>query len=162
MPARRLLLVETNSTLRCLVSTVLEQAGFEVEIAVDGREGLARIRANPPDLFVTDFSLPELSGADICREIKADRELRAIPVLLLTTASGGEQTAEALDAGADGYIEAPDGPDEVQVLLARIRSALRIADLPAELIERNRLLEVAHKKLQLELELARRVRDDQL
>lgn len=157
MSARRLLLVEDSSTMRRMISTFLKDAGYEVDTAVDGRDGLAKMREKRPELVLTDFEMPELNGAGVCREMKADKDLRTIPVLLLTTLGGADSKVEGLDAGADDYIEKPKSPDDIQVLLARIRSQLRIADLHAEVAERNRLLEAAHKKLHFELDLARKV-----
>lgn len=157
MSARRLLLIEDSSTMRRMISTFLKDEGYEVDTAVDGLDGLEKMRAKRPDLVLTDFEMPELNGAGVCREMKADKELRAIPVLLLTTLGGADSKVEGLDAGADDYIEKPKSKEEIQVLFARIRSQLRIADLRAELTERNRLLEAAHKKLNFELDLARKV-----
>ena len=101
--------------------------------------------------------MPELDGAGLCRAVKADKELRSIPVLMLTTLGETENKIAGLDAGADDYIQKPKSPDDIQEMFARIRAHLRIADLRGELAERNRLLEAAHKKLDFELELARKV-----
>ena len=156
--ARRLLLVEDSSTMRRMISTLLKDEGYEVKTANDGLEGLAKAREEPqPELIITDFEMPELDGAGLCRQLKADKELRALPVLLLTTLGEIKSRIEGLDAGADDYIQKPKSPDDIQELFARIRAHLRIADLRQELAERNRRLEAAHKKLNFELELARKV-----
>jgi sigma-B regulation protein RsbU (phosphoserine phosphatase) len=158
MALRRLLLVEDSSTMRRMISTLLSEEGYEVKTAVDGNDGLAKTREEPrPDLVLTDFEMPELDGAGLCKAIKADKELRAIPVLLLTTLGETKSKVTGLDAGADDYIQKPKSPDEIQELFARIRAHLRIADLNNEVFERNRLLEAAQKKLNFELELARKV-----
>ena len=156
--ARRLLLVEDSSTMRRMISTLLKDEGYEVKTANDGLEGLAKAREEPqPELIITDFEMPELDGAGLCRQLKADKELRALPVLLLTTLGEIKSRIEGLDAGADDYIQKPKSPEDIQELFARIRAHLRIADLRQELAERNRRLEAAHKKLNFELELARKV-----
>jgi sigma-B regulation protein RsbU (phosphoserine phosphatase) len=158
MGSRRLLLVEDSSTMRRMISTLLGDEGFEVATAVDGHDGLARAREEPrPELILTDYEMPGLDGAGLCRAVKEDRELRTIPVLLLTTLGESENRVTGLDSGADDYIQKPKNPDEIRELFARIRAHLRIADLRAELAERNRLLESAHKKLSFELDLARKV-----
>jgi phosphoserine phosphatase RsbU/P len=158
MASRRLLLVEDSSTMRRMLSTMLREEGFEVETANDGLQGLAKGRLEPqPELILTDYEMPELDGAGLCRAVKADKELRSIPVLMLTTLGEAQSKIAGLEAGADDYIEKPKGQDEFRVLCARINAHLRIADLSAERIERNRLLEAAHKKLTFELELARKV-----
>ena len=86
MASRRILLVEDSSTMRRMLSTMLREEGFEVETANDGLQGLAKARLEPrPELILTDYEMPELDGAGLCRAVKADKELRSIPVLMLTT-----------------------------------------------------------------------------
>ena len=158
MAARRLLLVEDSSTMRRMISTLLKDEGYEITTAVDGKDGLAKaFEVPPPDLILTDYEMPELDGAGLCREVKRHVGLRSIPVLMLTTLSETQHKITGLDAGADDYIQKPRSPEEIQELFARIRAHLRIADLRKELAERNRLLEAAQKKLNFELDLARKV-----
>ena len=158
MAARRLLLVEDSSTMRRMLAMMLKEKGYDVKTANDGVDGLAKAREEPrPELILTDYEMPELDGAGLCKEIKKDRELRTIPVLMLTTLGETHNKIAGLESGADDYIQKPRSPDEVQEMFARIRAALRTADLTAEVAERNRLLEAAHKKLTFELELARKV-----
>jgi sigma-B regulation protein RsbU (phosphoserine phosphatase) len=156
--SRRILLVEDSSTMRRMLAAILKDEGFDVKTANDGRDGLVRAKEDPrPELILSDFEMPELDGAGLCREIKKDKDLRSIPVLMLTTLSETENKIAGLDAGADDYIQKPKGKDEIQEMFARIRAHLRISDLRHELAERNRLLEAAHKKLTFELDLARKV-----
>ncbi len=158
MASRRLLLVEDSSTMRRMLSAKLKDEGYVVDTANDGLQGLAKARLDPrPELILTDYEMPELDGAGFCQAVKADKELRAIPVMMLTTLGATESKLAGLSAGADDYIEKPKGLDDFLVLFARIQAHLRIADLRGELAERNRLLESAHKKLTFELELARKV-----
>lgn len=158
MGSRRVLLVEDSSTMRRMISTLLADEGYEVKTAVDGNDGLAKAREEPrPELILTDFEMPDLDGAGLCKALKQDKDLRTLPVLLLTTLGETHNKVTGLDAGADDYIQKPKSPDDIKELFARIRAHLRIADLRAELAERNRLLEAAHKKLSFELDLARKV-----
>lgn len=157
MAARRLLLVEDSNMMRRMISALLQEEGYEVATAVDGVQGLAKAREAPPELILTDYEMPELDGPGLCRALKDDAELRPIPVLMLTTLGAVESKIIGLDAGADDYIEKPKSPEDIQELFARIRAQLRIADLRRELAERNRQLEVAQSKLNLELKLARMV-----
>jgi sigma-B regulation protein RsbU (phosphoserine phosphatase) len=141
-----------------MLSMMLTEQGYEVRTANDGVEGLAKAKEEPrPELILTDFEMPELDGPGFCRAAKADKELRTIPVLMLTTLSETQNKITGLDSGADDYIQKPKSPDDVQEMFARIRAQLRIADLNAEVVDRNRLLEAAHKKLTFELDLARKV-----
>ncbi len=165
MASRRLLLVEDSSTMRRMLSTMLREEGFEVETANDGLQGLAKARIDPrPELILSDYEMPELDGAGLCQALKADKELRSIPVMMLTTLGEAQNKIAGLTAGADAYIEKPKGTDDFRVLCAQIQAHLRIADLgielanrSIELANRNRLLESAQKKLFFELELARKV-----
>jgi sigma-B regulation protein RsbU (phosphoserine phosphatase) len=158
MASRRLLLVEDSLTMRRILSAKLIDQGYDVATANDGLQGLAKVRLDPrPELILTDFEMPELDGAGFCQALKADKELRSLPVLMLTTLGEARSKIAGLAAGADDYIEKPKGADDFLVLYARIEAHLRIADLRGELAERNRLLESAHKKLTFELELARKV-----
>jgi sigma-B regulation protein RsbU (phosphoserine phosphatase) len=158
MAARRLLLVEESSTMRRMLATMLNEEGYELKIANDGAEGLQKAREEPrPELILTDYEMPELDGPGVCKEIKKDKDLRSIPVLMLTTLAETRNKIAGLEAGADDYIQKPKSPEEIQEMFARIRAHLRIADLRLELAERNRLLESAHKKLTFELDLARKV-----
>ena len=155
--ARRLLLVEDSATVRRMLAALLQQEGYEVATAVDGREGFERARDAAPELILTDFEMPELDGPGLCKALKADHDLRTIPVIMLTTLGATASKVIGLDAGADDYIEKPKAPPDIQEVFARIRAQLRIADLRRELAERNRQLEIAQAKLDLELKLARTV-----
>ncbi len=111
MASRRLLLVEDSSTMRRMLSTMLREEGYEVETANDGLQGLAKARLEPrPELILTDYEMPELDGAGLCQAVKADKELRSIPVLMLTTLGEAQNKIAGLTAGADDYIEKPKGP----------------------------------------------------
>jgi sigma-B regulation protein RsbU (phosphoserine phosphatase) len=141
-----------------MLSMKLGEEGYEVSTANDGVQGLAKAREEPhPELILTDYEMPEMDGAGLCRALKEDKELRSIPVLMLTTLSETENKVAGLEAGADDYIIKPKSPDDFREMFARIKAHLRIADLKADLAERNRLLEAAHKKLTFELSLAQKV-----
>jgi phosphoserine phosphatase RsbU/P len=158
MSSRRILLVEDSSTMRKMLGMMLKEEGYDVRTANDGAEGLVKAKEEPrPELILTDYEMPELDGPGFCHEVKIDLELRTIPVLMLTTLGETRNKITGLESGADDYIQKPKSPDDIQEMFARIRAHLRIADLNAEVFERNRLLEAAHKKLTFELELARKV-----
>ena len=158
MASRRILLVEDSSTMRRMLSMKLQDEGYEVATANDGREGLAKAGEEPhPELILTDYEMPEMDGAGLCKAIKADKALRTTPILMLTTLAEIDNKVAGLEAGADDYILKPKSPDDFREMFKRIEAHLRIADLREELAKQNRLLETAHKKLSFELELARKV-----
>jgi sigma-B regulation protein RsbU (phosphoserine phosphatase) len=164
MAGRRILLVEDSSTMRRMLFTLLQDEGFEVTTSVDGQAGLAKARELKPELILTDYEMPELDGPGLCRALKEEKELRSIPVLMLTTLGETDNKVLGLDSGADDYIQKPKNPGEIRELFARIRAHLRTADLQRELAEanhaledRNALLEASKKKFEFELNLARKV-----
>ncbi len=144
--------------MRRMLSMKLQDEGYEIATAEDGQKGLAAAAEEPrPDLILTDFEMPEMDGAGLCKAVKADPELRSIPILLLTTLAEIESKVAGLEAGADDYILKPKSPDDFRERFKRIEAHLRIADLRRDLAEQNRLLAAAHKKLTFELDLARKV-----
>ena len=158
MASRRILLVEDSSTMRRMLSMKLTDEGYEVATANDGVQGLAKAAEEPrPELILTDFEMPEMDGAGLCRALKADKDLRSIPVLMLTTLAETDSKVAGLEAGADDYILKPKSLDDFREMFARIKAHLRIADLNNALAERNRLLEAPTRRLTFELDLARKV-----
>src|SRR4051794_12558357 len=104
---RRLLLVEDSGTMRRMIASLLGAEGFAVTTAADGVEALEKAREVVPDLILTDSEMPRLDGPGLCRAIKQDRELRAVPVVLLTTRGTTDGEVNGLDSGADDYLEKP-------------------------------------------------------
>jgi len=100
-----------------------------VEPVCDARAALARVREAPPDLLVLDAGAPAVDAYGVCRAVRADPALAALPVVLLTAAPDRDERVRGLEAGADGLIAPPLDPPE---LFARVRSLLRIRRLYAE------------------------------
>jgi CheY-like chemotaxis protein len=123
----KILVVDDTEANRYTIARILRKEGFEVQEAADGRAGLAGV-TNELDLVVLDIHMPEMDGYEVCRRIKADPELRPIPVLHISaTYTGTSDIAYGLESGADGYLTHPVDP---AVLVATVRSfmRLRIAD----------------------------------
>jgi class 3 adenylate cyclase/CheY-like chemotaxis protein len=120
-PARILAVDDTPENLEIL-RVRLEASGYEVMTAADGEEGLALVRELSPDLILLDIMMPKRDGISVVRELKADPDLRAIPVILVTAKSDTRDVVEGLDAGGDDYLTKPF---EHSALLARVRSMLR-------------------------------------
>ncbi|MFO8025285.1 response regulator transcription factor [Thiohalophilus sp.] len=118
----RILVVEDEPTLRRQLQTLLEQHGYAVDTAGDGREALFQGEEFPLDLAVVDLGLPELSGIEV---IHRWREAgRDFPILILTARGRWQEKVEGLEAGADDYMAKPFHDEE---LLARVRALLRRA-----------------------------------
>jgi two-component system chemotaxis sensor kinase CheA len=103
--ARRVLICEDSFTTRELERSIFEAAGYEVETAVDGQEGLTMLRDGAKvDAVVTDVQMPKMTGFQLTRAIKGDKKLRDIPVVIVTSLERDEEKAEGIQAGADAYI----------------------------------------------------------
>jgi len=106
-----------------LMAYILEERGYEMLLAYSGREALEIASAERPDAILLDVMMPGLGGIEVCRRLKADEELRMIPVILVTARDLDEDVVRGLDAGADDYVAKPF---RAEVLAARVRSAIRL------------------------------------
>ena len=120
--AQRILVVDDEPDLLELVRVNLAQAGFAVETAATGREALDAVRRGPPDLMVLDLMLPDISGSDICRSLRADAELAGLPIIMLTARADEVDRVVGFELGADDYVTKPFSPRE---LTLRVRAILR-------------------------------------
>lgn len=118
---RRILLVEDNELNRDMLSRRLVRRGYQVEIAVDGREGLCMAGASSPDLILLDLSLPEMDGWEVLRQLKQDPKMKRIPVVALTAHALVTDRKRALEAGFDDYdikpVEMPRLLQKMETLL---------------------------------------------
>jgi two-component system, cell cycle response regulator DivK len=117
----RLLLVEDNEENRDGLSRHLRRKGFEVIVAVDGRQGVEAARSGAPDLILMDMSLPVLDGWEATRQLKAAADTRHIPVIALTAHAMAGDREKALEAGCDEY---DTKPVEFARLLGKIQALL--------------------------------------
>jgi two-component system response regulator PhoP len=118
----RLLLVEDDLNLSRSLATQLEQKGYTVSAATDGREGLYLAREFPCDLAIVDLGLPTLSGVELIKSLRADG--KSYPILVLTARDRWQDKVEVLKLGADDYVVKPFNVEE---LLARVDALLRRA-----------------------------------
>jgi len=121
----KILLVEDNEMNRDMLSRRLARKGFEVEIAVDGQEGVTMAGESHPDLILMDMSLPIMDGWEATRKIKANENTKKIPVIALTAHAMSDDKSKALDAGCDDY---DTKPIDLERLLGKIENALTIAN----------------------------------
>src|SRR5436305_9584270 len=118
---QRILVVDDEPQITRVLRRSLTSHGYDVRVAAEGLAALQTFGDWPPDLVITDLSMPGTDGLQLCRNLRAISQL---PIIVLSVRGEERTKVEALDAGADDYVTKPFGMDE---LLARIRSALRRA-----------------------------------
>jgi twitching motility two-component system response regulator PilG len=106
-----ILVVDDSPTIRKLVDIILKKRGFRVISASNGLEALARINDGLPSMIFLDITMPRMDGYQLCKIIKANRETRDIPVVMLTCKDGLIDKVRGRMAGSTGYITKPFGPD---------------------------------------------------
>lgn len=116
----RILVVDDLVDNSFLLQTILEEEGYTVEIASNGRTALRKIKASPPDLILLDVMMPEMNGFEVTRQVRQNLALPYIPIILIT--GYPEPTAgDGFDVGADGFIPKPI---DFELLLNRVREML--------------------------------------
>lgn len=116
------LVVEDEPAQREVLSYNLEAEGYRVSYAINGEEALLLVSEEAPDIIVLDWMLPNVSGIEVCRQVKSRVETREIPVIMLSARSEESDKVRGLETGADDYVTKPYSVSE---LLARVRSQLR-------------------------------------
>ncbi len=114
-----LLFIEDDDAIRVALKLALEDEGYEVVEAPDGQTGLALFAAHEPDLVLLDLRLPDMSGFEVCRQLRA---ASIVPIIIVTAQTDTYDLVAGLEVGADDYVTKPVVPKE---LAARIRAALR-------------------------------------
>jgi diguanylate cyclase (GGDEF)-like protein len=133
-PNVRVLVAEDDLVSRRILAAVLEQWGYAVESAKDGQEAWDLLSsANPPQLALLDWMMPELNGIEICRRLRTDSERPYCYVIMLTANNSTADLVEALDAGADDFIPKPFNREELR---GRLRVGQRMVRLQQELHRR--------------------------
>jgi two-component system, OmpR family, KDP operon response regulator KdpE len=115
----KILIVDDEPQITRVLRTALSTQGYTLRVAANGVEGMEAVHEWKPDLVITDVSMPEMNGVELCREIRA---VSAIPIIVLSVRNQDLIKIEALDAGADDYVTKPFSIQELQ---ARVRAQLR-------------------------------------
>ena len=118
----RILVVDDDRAVRDALRRALTLGGYDVHTADGGMEGLARVAGSAPDAMVLDVLMPDMSGLDVCRELRSRGN--RVPILMLTARDAVSDRIDGLDAGADDYLAKPF---DVNELKARVRALLRRA-----------------------------------
>jgi GAF domain-containing protein/DNA-binding response OmpR family regulator len=136
-PRYQVLVVDDNPDLRAYVSNILQRQGYQVRTAHNGAVGVELARTYNPDLIVTDLMMPEVNGLDLIRQIRAEREMAGIPIVLLTAKVDEETRIESAERGADAYLSKPFNDRE---LLAEVRNLLSLKANERRVAELNKYL----------------------
>jgi len=155
MPPGTVLIVDDDAVLRRSLARALRLAGFRIDVAEGGRDALARIAAGRPDVVVLDVSMPDLSGTEVCRRLRAGGN--EVPVVMLSALDEAEDRISGLQAGADDYLVKPFVTAELELRLRALlrrrppaTGVLRVADLVVDADTRTA------RRAGIELELTRR------
>lgn len=119
--AHKILIADDEQNILISLEYLMRREGFEVSIAQDGDEAIAKTRAEQPDLVLLDIMMPKMNGFEVCQEIKSDPTLKAVRILMLTAKGRDTEVAKGLALGADGYMTKPFSTKE---LVERIRALL--------------------------------------
>jgi len=158
-PPLHVLLIEPDPTHRQLLSQVLSERGFEVLVAVDGRQGMEYFLAHPIDVVVIERDLPDFSGLEICRSLQQRDMHRQVPILMSGIGGGENEFQLAFQVGATDYLRKPLSPEEIS---ARVEHAVDSVELNRSLTEQNialsteldegqRQLDGAYRQVKLQL-----------
>ena len=121
----KIFIIEDESSIIQLVQHNLEKEGFIVSSSTNGNDGLKELKKFEPNLLLLDWMLPDLSGIDICKNIRKDSSFKDLPIIMLTAKGEEEDKIKGLDSGVDDYLTKPFSFNE---LMARIKAILRRAD----------------------------------
>lgn len=109
----RILIVDDCSTTRKLLGLYLKSRGYEVVFAENGLDAMEKLGRESVNLVMTDLNMPYMDGLELTKSLKAEPDLRHIPVLMVTTEADEEERANAMEAGASGYLVKPVSADDV-------------------------------------------------
>ena len=152
-PASILVVDDTPANLQVLAG-MLKDRGYKVRPVPSGKLALLAAKAHPPDLILLDINMPEMNGYEVCERLKADENLKGIPIIFISALTESLDKVKAFAIGGVDYITKPFQMEELH---ARVETHLKLRRLQIELEEYSRHLELARERLKLDLELAREV-----
>jgi adenylate cyclase len=139
-----ILIVDDNEANRDILARRLEAHGYDLLMAADGEEALACARAKLPDLILLDIMMPKVDGLEVCRQLKADKSLPFMPIILVTARADSKDIVAGLDMGGDEYLTKPV---DQAALVARVRSILRTKELHDTVAEQAKSLAIQAQEL---------------
>jgi CheY-like chemotaxis protein len=127
----KILIIEDDTLLSRMYQIVFTASNYEVEVAVNGEEGLAKARAGKPNLILLDIMMPKLNGLEVLKLLKSDPNTKAIPVVVLTNLAGSNDVQAALELGAVRYIvKSESKPKQVDEIVQGILAGYTRSEVP--------------------------------
>lgn len=123
----RVLVVDDSAAIRHLVADCLRRQGFRVETAVDGRDGLEKAERAVPDLVLTDYDMPRMTGFELVLALRKHERTRDVPIVMLTARDSKRDQAQMRAAGLTSYLVKPFGPDKCVAIVERVLAEARLA-----------------------------------
>ncbi len=121
MPDLKILAVDDSPTMRRIIVNTLKRAGYEdVAEASDGKDALAKLKTDKFDFIITDWNMPEMDGLTFVTTVRSDPELKALPILMVTTRSVKEDIMQAIKAGVNNYIVKPFTPETIAEKITQV------------------------------------------
>jgi two-component system chemotaxis response regulator CheY len=121
LPDLKILAVDDSPTMRRIIVNTLKRAGYEdVAEAGDGKDALAKLKTEKFDFIITDWNMPEMDGLTFVTNVRSDPELKALPILMVTTRSVKEDIMQAIKAGVNNYIVKPFTPETIAEKITQV------------------------------------------
>jgi CheY-like chemotaxis protein len=127
--AARVLIADDNPQNADLLAEYLEGGEFEVAIATDGEETLERVESFRPDVLLLDIMMPKLSGFEVCKRLKAHRQTRDLPVLMVTALDQPSDVERAVEAGTDDFLTKPINQVELRRRITALIASRKSSDV---------------------------------
>ena len=118
--SKRILSVDDSTSIRQLVQFTLEKEGYEVVLAVDGRDALDKAKQGAVDMVITDLNMPNVDGIELIRALRSDQAYKFTPIIMLTTESANEKKDSGRSAGATGWIVKPFKPEQLIAVVKKL------------------------------------------
>jgi two-component system, chemotaxis family, chemotaxis protein CheY len=118
--SKRIMTVDDSASVRQMVAFTLKEAGYEVVEAIDGKDALTKLQANPVHMVITDLNMPNLDGIGLIKGVRANAAYKFIPIIMLTTESQDTKKQEGKTAGATGWIVKPFKPEQLITVIKKV------------------------------------------
>jgi len=138
MGSKKIMAIDDEVKNLALLEAILTPLGYEVETAQSGKEALARIEASPPDMILLDIMMPDMTGYEVCKRLKAEESTQIIPIVMITALIDKESKVRGIEAGADDFLTKP--VDKIE-LTARVKNLIKVKEYNDTIKDWSRMLQ---------------------